>query len=136
MERLSTCRSLPLRADEVRRLGPLADLKVPYRLLGNPVPLGHAPVQTQMLEPRVRQKSLDEPTLVRRVLENTPVISAVSTALARVAIERIQKRFAVLGVDTVFHRHQNRAPVGGDLVSRDRVGPLHRWGKIDIRSGL
>src|ERR1700723_3572767 len=86
-----------------------------------------------VLEPRSREKGFDEATVVGRVLEYAPVVSAVSTALAGVLTERMEKGDPVLGINTVFHRYQNRASVGFDSMSRDRVGPLHGGREINIR---
>ncbi len=55
---------LSLCADQVRNLWPIADLKTTYRLLRNPVGLGHAPMQAQMFEPGVREKGLNEAAVV------------------------------------------------------------------------
>ncbi len=66
------------------------DLKATRGLLRNLVALGHAPVQPQMFEPGVRQKSLYEAAIVGRVLENAPQSYApASAALARVLSERV-----------------------------------------------
>src|SRR6202021_897726 len=125
-----------LRADQVGDLGSIADLKTPYCPLRYPIGTGYAPVQAQMFEPGIGEKGLNEATVVGRVLENAPVVSAVATALAGVLSERMQKGVPVLRIDTVFHSYQNRASVGFDGMSRDRVGPLHGGGEINIRSCL
>src|SRR5277367_2930089 len=123
--RTDSMSSIALRADQVRCLGPVADLKAAYCLLGNPIRFGYAPMQAQMVEPGVGEKGLDEATLVGRVLVNAPVVSAVPASLARVLTDRMQKRHPVFWVNAVFHRYQNRASVCFDGVSRDRVRPLH-----------
>src|ERR1700679_3318834 len=120
----------------MRCLRPIADLKPAHRLLRNPIGLGHAPMQAQMFEPGVREEGLNEAPVVGRVLENAPIVSAISAAFARVLTERVEKRAPILWINTVFHRYQNRAAVGFDGVSRDRVRPLHRWREIYIRSCL
>src|ERR1700679_3974662 len=125
-----------LRADQVRYLGSIAKLKATYCLLGYPIGTGHAPMQAQMFEPRIGEKSLNEATVVGRVLEYAPVVSAVATAFARVLTERLEKRAPVLWINTVFDRYQDRAPIGFDGMSGDRVGPLHGGGEINIRSCL
>jgi hypothetical protein len=79
--------SIPLCADQVRCLWSIADLKTAHSLLRIPIRFGHAPMQTQMIEPRVGEKGLNEATLVGRVLVNAPVVSAVAAALARVLTE-------------------------------------------------
>ena len=129
-------RSIPLRADQVRCLGPVADLKAAYCLLGNPIRLGHAPMQAQMFEPGIGEKGLNEATVVGRVLEYAPVVSAVATAFARVLSERLEKRAPVLWINTVFDGYQNRASVCLDGVSCDRVRPLHGGREINIRARL
>jgi hypothetical protein len=71
-----------LRPDQVRYLGSIANLKATYCLLGYPIGTGHAPMQAQMFEPGIGEKSLDEATVVGRVLEYAPVVSSVATAFA------------------------------------------------------
>src|SRR6202030_513490 len=128
--------SIPLRADQVRYLWPIADLKTTYSLFRHPIGLGDAPMQPQMFEPGVREEGLNEATVVGGVLENAPVVSAVSAALAGVLSERMEKIDPVLWINTVFHRYEDRASVGFDGMSRDRVRPLHRRRKINIRPRL
>ena len=127
---------IPLRADQVRYLGSVANLETTYYLLRNPIGLGDAPMQPQMFEPGIGEKGLNEATVVGRVLEYAPVVSAVATAFARVLTERLEKRAPVLWINTVFHGYQNRAPIGFDGMSGDRIWPLHGRRKIDIRPCL
>src|ERR1700733_13066336 len=125
-----------LRADPVRYLGSIAKLKATYCLLRYPIGTGHAPVQAQMFEPGIGEKGLNKATVVGRVLENAPAVTAVATPRGGVLSELMQKGVPVLRIDTVFHGYQNRASVGFDGMSRDRVGPLHGGGEINIRSCL
>src|ERR1700690_3838705 len=117
-------------------LWPVADLKASNELFVDAIGLRHALVLPEVFQPGVRQEGLDEAALFRRILENTPVISAVSTTHARAAPERMQKRLAVLRVDVVFNGHQYRTTVRLDRAGSDRGRPVHRGRQIVHRTRL
>ena len=48
----------------------------------------------------------------------------------------VQKRYSVFRINVIFDHYQNRAAVGFDGMSRDRVRPVHGRREIDIRSCL
>jgi hypothetical protein len=92
-------------------LRPVADLKASNDLFDDAIGFRHTLVLSKVIEPGVRQEGLDELALLRGIFEYPPVISAVSTALARAAGERVQKRFTVLRIDVVFNCQQYRSTV-------------------------
>src|SRR5580693_3225112 len=105
------CSVAYLRANPMRGLGLIANLKAPYGLLQEAIGLRHPAVLPQVFDPGVGFKGLDETPVHRRILEYAPVIGAVATALARVAGERLQKRRAALRVNMVFGHHHHRPSV-------------------------
>ena len=93
-------------ADEMRSLGITIYEKLTDDLLAQTIGIGHALVRTQVLQPRVRQKCFDETAILSRILKKSPVVSAIATALACIAPQRLQKRQAALRIDVPLHRHQ------------------------------
>lgn len=84
-----------LQSDQVGGLRPLFDLKSPYRLLEETVRPGDARMLTQMLEPGICEKCLDDFAFLGGILEDSPGIRAVSPPLARVARQRVEERWPV-----------------------------------------
>src|SRR5204862_3035709 len=94
--------------DEMRHLRQSFRLKFLHGIFQLTIGVGNALVLAQMLKPGLDQKRLQKTPGDRRVLEHTPRIGAVASALAREPLEREQERLALRGIDAVLHRDQHR----------------------------
>ena len=85
------------------------------RVLQQAVRLGDALVLAQMLEPRRHEKCLDKAAFLCGVLEYSPSVGAITTALACQFIHAGEEGIAVFWSDPVFHGHQHRSTIVLDL---------------------
>src|SRR6266403_2699595 len=123
-------------ADEMRGLGITIDEKLADDVLAQTIGIGHALVRTQVLQPRVRWKCFDETAILSRILKKSTVVSAIATALACIAPQRLQKRQAALRIDVPLHRHQYRTSVRLDFVRGDGGSPMHGRREVDCGTGV
>src|SRR6266436_8232323 len=90
----------------------------------------------QMLQPGIDEKGLNKSTVVRRILEYSPVVRAVAAALACQFGDRLQERFALRRIDVVLRRYKYRSAIAFDFMSGDRCRPLHRGRQVEVSAGL
>src|SRR5262245_41343031 len=91
---------------------------------------------TQVLEPGIDQKGLDEASFLGRVLEHVPIVGAVTSPLGCERGDRTQEGGAVAAVDAVLDSDQDWSPIGPDVPRMDGLGPMQRRCEVDILSRL
>src|ERR1700680_1633513 len=90
----------------------------------------------QMFQPGIDEKGLNKSTVVRRILEYSPVVRAVAEALACQFEDRLQERSALRRIDVVLRRYKYRSAIAFDFMSGDRRRPLHRGRQVEVSAGL
>src|ERR1700722_17001718 len=90
----------------------------------------------QMLHPGIDEKGFNKSTVVRGILEYSPVVRAVAAALACQFGDRLQERFALRRIDVVLRRYKYRSAIAFDFMSGDRCRALHRGDQVEVSAGL
>ena len=102
--------------DQVPDGGVAFGIKAVYCILQDAIGVGHALMLSHVVEPGIDAECLDEGSLLRGVLIDAPIKSAVAPALARQLYDRRKKRRAISRRDGVFNGDENRTSVGLDIV--------------------
>src|SRR5580704_16943143 len=89
-----------------------------------------------MLQPGIDKKGLNKSTVVRRILEYSPVVRAVAAALVCQLGDRLQERFALRRIDVVLRSYKYWSAIAFDFVSGDRCRPLNRGRQVEVSAGL
>src|ERR1700722_8713000 len=90
----------------------------------------------QMLHPGIDEKGFNKSTVVRGILEYSPVVRAIAAALACQFGDRLPERFALRRIDVVLRRYKYRSALAVDCVRGDRGRPLHRRRQVEVSAGL
>lgn len=114
-----------LGSDQVRDLC-ACDLKPANHILQQPIGVGDPFVLAQVLEPALHEKRLDHASWFGSIFERRPPACAVAPTLMAELFKGGQEWLAVVSIDAVFDRDQDRAAVLLDVMRQNRRRPSRR----------